>query len=111
MRKGAVAKSINTGRQITGAGLVFDVHAIHGKPMRKHDRILHGRGERGFYLVTLTLALGFLLGAVGLAIDIGRMYIVKSEVQSFVDSAALYGAAQLDGASNGLALAKTAISR
>jgi len=78
--------------------------------MRKHDRIPTGSGERGFYLVALTLALTFLLGAVGLAIDIGRMYIVKSETQSFVDSAALYAAAQLDGSSNSVALAQAAIA-
>lgn len=79
--------------------------------MRKHVRILTGQGERGYYLVALSLALTFLLGAVGLAVDIGRMYIVKSEAQSFVDSAALYAAAQLDGTSNGVALAQSAVAR
>jgi len=78
--------------------------------MRKQDRTLTGGGERGYYLVALTLALAFLLGAVGLAIDIGRMYIVKSEAQSFVDSAALYAAEQLDGTSNGVALAQAAVA-
>ena len=85
------------------------MQAMCGRPMRRHDRIRTGRGERGYYLVALTLAMVFLPGAVGLAIDIGRMYIAKSEAQSFVDSAALYAAAQLDGTSNGLALAQAAV--
>ena len=48
-----------------------------------------GSGARGYVLVALTLALVFLLSICGLAVDIGRMYITKSEAQSFVDSAAL----------------------
>ena len=42
-----------------------------------------------------TLSLFFLLGVCGLAIDIGRMYITKSEAQSFVDAAALNAAVSL----------------
>lgn len=36
----------------------------------------------------LAVSLATLLGLVGLAVDVGRMYIVKSETQSFVDAAA-----------------------
>jgi len=42
-----------------------------------------------------TLSLFLLLGVSGLAIDIGRMYSIKSETQSFVDAAALNGALKL----------------
>jgi uncharacterized membrane protein len=50
-------------------------------------------------MVALVVSMVFLLGMVGLAIDLGRMYIAKSEAQSFVDSAALAAAAQLNGTS------------
>lgn len=42
----------------------------------------------GYVLVMLAVSLATLLGLVGLAVDVGRMYIVKSETQSFVDAAA-----------------------
>jgi hypothetical protein len=45
----------------------------------------------------------------GLAVDIGRMYVTKSEAQSFVDSAAFSGALQLDGTAAGITRAQTAV--
>ena len=48
--------------------------------------------SRGYILVALTLGMVFLLGMAGLAIDVGRMYITKSEAQSFADSAAFSAA-------------------
>ena len=59
-------------------------------------------GQRGYVLIALTLGLVFLLGMAGLAVDIGRMYVTKSEAQSFVDSAAFSGALQLDGTAAGI---------
>jgi Flp pilus assembly protein TadG len=68
------------------------------------------RGSRGYVLVALTLALVFLLSICGLAIDVGRMYITKSEAQSFVDSAALAAAQKLDGSENCFDAAMTAVT-
>ncbi len=53
------------------------------------------RARRGYVLVAFSLSLFFLLGVVGLGVDIGRMYVAKSEAQSFVDAAALNAAVQL----------------
>jgi Flp pilus assembly protein TadG len=64
--------------------------------------------RRGYILVFLMLSLVFLLGMVGLAIDIGRMYVAKGEAQSFVDSAALAAVTKLDGTSNGVSQAQNA---
>jgi Flp pilus assembly protein TadG len=66
-------------------------------------------GQRGYVLIALTLGLVFLLGMAGLAVDIGRMYVTKSEAQSFVDSAAFSGALQLDGTAAGITRAQTAV--
>ena len=43
------------------------------------------RGKQGYILVATALSIPFLLGVSGLSIDIGRMYITKSEVQAFAD--------------------------
>ena len=66
--------------------------------------------QRGYILVALSLGLVFLLGMGGLAIDIGRMYIAKSEAQSFVDSAAFAATLELDGTAVGITRAQTAVS-
>src|SRR5579872_2513915 len=66
-------------------------------------------GQRGYVLIALTLGLVFILGMAGLAVDIGRMYVTKSEAQSFVDSAAFSGALQLDGTAAGITRAQTAV--
>ncbi|HLY17928.1 MAG TPA: pilus assembly protein TadG-related protein [Bryobacteraceae bacterium] len=66
------------------------------------------KDQAGYYLVALTLSLPFILGASALAIDIGRMYITKSEVQDFVDSAVLTAASKLDGTAGGVANAQAA---
>ena len=61
------------------------------------------RGKQGYILVATALSIPFLLGVSGLSIDIGRMYITKSEVQAFADSAALAAARELDGTTAGIA--------
>ena len=52
------------------------------------------------------------LGFVGLAVDIGRMFIVKNESQAFCDAAAVAAAMVLNGASTGInqAVSKVATS-
>ena len=49
-----------------------------------------------------------LLGLAGLAIDIGRMYVIRAELQAFTDAAALSAALQLNGTDSGLARARAA---
>jgi Flp pilus assembly protein TadG len=66
--------------------------------------------SRGYILIALSCSLVFLLAMVGLAVDIGRMYVTKSESQSFVDSAAMAAAQKLDGTSAGIALAQSAVA-
>jgi hypothetical protein len=66
--------------------------------------------ERGYILFTVGAGAIALLGAVGLAVDIGRMYITKGEAQTFADSAALAAVLELDGTSQGVDRAKTAVT-
>ncbi|MFN3323681.1 MAG: pilus assembly protein TadG-related protein [Bryobacteraceae bacterium] len=64
--------------------------------------------ERGFTLLSAGVCAIVLMGMVGLAVDVGRMYIVKSEAQVYVDSAAVAAALELDGTLDGLERARTA---
>lgn len=66
--------------------------------------------ERGYVLISVGVAAIALLGAVGLAIDLGRMYIAKGEAQTFADSAALAAVLELDGTSQGIDRAKAAVA-
>ena len=61
--------------------------------------------KSGFTLVTVTIGILVMIGMVGLAIDLGRMYIVKGETQTFVDSASLAATLELDGTADGLSRA------
>jgi hypothetical protein len=50
------------------------------------------------------------MGAVGLAADVGRVFIVKNETQNYCDSAALAAALALDGTTTGITNATTAVT-
>ena len=60
------------------------------------------RCERGFSLTLLGLALFIMLGMLGLAIDLGRTFIYKTELQTFADASALAAVAKLDGTGVGV---------
>lgn len=63
------------------------------------------RGDEGFSTVLLTLCLGVMVAMLGLAIDCGRMFITKNELQTFVDASALAAVSRLDGTREGVAAA------
>lgn len=77
---------------------------------RAFTRPVQRSAERGYILVATTLSLTFLLGVLGLGIDLGRMYIAKTEAQAYVDSASLAAAQQLDGTSAGVTRANNAVT-
>jgi len=66
------------------------------------------RRQRGFVLIATCIALVILMAVAALGIDLGRMYLIRSELQSFADAAALSAALRLDGTDQGLASARTA---
>jgi uncharacterized membrane protein len=67
--------------------------------------------RKGFVLIATSVALMILLGLAVFGIDLGRMYMIKSEMQAFADAAALSAAAEMDGSKQGLARARTAVNR
>jgi Flp pilus assembly protein TadG len=70
--------------------------------MPAKNRNAGARRRRGFVLVTAGAGALVLAGGLGMSIDLGRMYIVRTEAQSFVDSSALRAALELDGTTAGL---------
>jgi Flp pilus assembly protein TadG len=54
------------------------------------------RHQRGAVIITVCLFLLFLLGFMGIALDFGRLFIVKTELQTAMDSCALAAAQELD---------------
>ena len=56
--------------------------------------------NKGIAIVYVALMLVVLLGFVGLAIDLGYMYVAKGQLQNAADAAALAGASKLDGSAD-----------
>ena len=62
----------------------------------------HRKGERGSVMVmTAILSLGLVL-AVGLCIDVARIYMVRTELQNAADAAALAAARELNSGASGI---------
>jgi hypothetical protein len=66
--------------------------------------------QSGFVLITMAAACIAMLGALGLAVDMGRIFIAKSETQAYVDAQAVAAALQLDGADTGITNAINAVT-
>jgi len=60
------------------------------------------KGERGSILATSAIAMLAVLLAVGLGIDISRLYLSKAELQNAADAAALAGVSGLNGNGPGI---------
>jgi Flp pilus assembly protein TadG len=66
--------------------------------------------ERGFVLIAMALSAVALIAFLGLAVDMGRMFIAKNETQTYCDSAALAAALALDGTMTGITKAQSAVT-
>ncbi|RKP43813.1 TadE/TadG family type IV pilus assembly protein [Trinickia fusca] len=78
---------------------------------RESPRSMRGsprRTEGGAVAVLVALALATLIAFVGLALDLGKMYVVKSELQNSADSCALAAARDLTGATINLSVSEAA---
>lgn len=78
--------------------------------MREAKRFTRTR-QRGFVLIASAIAAVIVIGALGMAVDLGRMFVVKTESQNFVDSMSLEAAAELDGTSAGILRAANVTSQ
>jgi len=68
------------------------------------------RRRKGFALLAAGACLVAMVGALGLSVDLSRMYIARSEIQGYADAAALAAALELDGTSAGITRAQDAVA-
>src|SRR5580704_14603910 len=66
--------------------------------------------QRGFVLIAMSVTMLLLLAVMGLAFDLGRIYIARNEAQVFADAAAMTAASKLDGTAAGLARARDTVA-
>jgi len=78
-----------------------------GEPARVLPRhpVIPKRGERGFSLIMIGICLAVMVAMLGLAMDLGRVFIYKNELQAFVDASAMAAITRLDGTQDGVAAA------
>ena len=65
------------------------------------------RNKRGVVLILAAVGAFAMVGILGLAFDLGRMFVAKSELQNYTDAAAIGAALKLDGTSAGVTRATT----
>jgi hypothetical protein len=63
-------------------------------------------GSKGMVLIAAALTIIFLVGMLGLAFDLARMYTAKNELQAYADAASIAAAFELNGAMVGIDHAK-----
>lgn len=66
------------------------------------------RRQHGAVIITTCLLLLCLLGFMGFALDLGKLFVVKSELQTAMDSCALSAAQELDGLPSAITRARSA---
>lgn len=66
--------------------------------------------QKGFILIAMSVSMFLLLAVVGMAFDLGRVYIARNEAQVFADAASMAAAKQLDGTATGLDRARAAVT-
>ncbi len=71
--------------------------------------MVQNRRRRGYVVLATAMGLVAMVGMLGLAVDLGRLFIVKSEAQAFADAAAILAATKLNGKKTGIDDAETAI--
>src|ERR1700726_2327512 len=69
--------------------------------------MIKNNSKKGYVLIATACGMTVVLGAAGLAVDIRRAYVARSEVQAYADAAAIAAAAQLNGTSVGISAAQS----
>ncbi|SNX60121.1 Putative Flp pilus-assembly TadE/G-like [Nitrosomonas ureae] len=85
------------------------MRSINTPNLGKRRQNLNIRKQQGVVAIMMVLSLAALIGFVGLALDLGKLFVTKSELQNSADACALAAARELTGAStNQLTLAEAA---
>ena len=76
--------------------------------IRLSNTLPSAKRRQGYALLLLALLIPAILAATGLSVDLGRVYVAKTELQNFADSAAINAAFELDGTTADIAEANAA---
>lgn len=71
-------------------------------------RTILRKQQKGAVIIMASFFLLFLLGFMGIALDFGRLFIIKTELQTAMDSCALAAVQELDFSANALTRARSA---
>jgi hypothetical protein len=66
------------------------------------------RDEKGQIVIMFTIMVPVIMGVIGLSLEVGRVYLLHSQLQDLADAAALAGAKKLDGTAGAMDRAKDA---
>ena len=75
---------------------------------RQHQHQQLPKRQRGAVAVVVGIAIVVLIGMIGLALDLGQMFVNKTELQNAADACALAAARELDGNADALTRADAA---
>jgi len=74
----------------------------------KQQMIQTRQRQRGAVAIIVGIAIVILVGMIGLVVDLGHLFVFKTELQNSADSCALSAAKELDGAYDALLRAESA---
>ncbi len=83
--------------------------SVNTEEIMMRRRIGHS-DERGFALIATAVSLVGIIGIAGVSVDVGRMYIVKSELMAYTDASSVAAALQLDGTVAGITRAQNTVT-
>ncbi len=63
--------------------------------------------QKGTVAIIVALSLPVMIGMAGLALDLGKLYVTKTELQNAADACALAAAVELDGTASQFAIAES----
>ncbi|MEO8028928.1 MAG: pilus assembly protein TadG-related protein, partial [Bryobacteraceae bacterium] len=78
--------------------------------LRKAVSIRRRTRQKGMVMIVMAAASIAIIGVLGVAVDMGRIFIAKNETQTYCDAGALAAALKLDGTTTGINNAIAAVS-
>ena len=76
------------------------MRAAHARALTRRSETRGRAGQRGAALIYVLVMIGVLVAFMSLAIDVGRLYLIQSELQTAADAGALAAATRLIGTAN-----------
>ena len=77
-------------------------NALGNKMAVTNKRSMRRSGQRGSVMIMTAILMAGIILAVGLCIDVARVYMVRTELQNAADAAALAAARELDSGAGGI---------